>query len=285
VTVAGSARRDAAERTHWGEAVGRAGVFACAGVLATANALADRIIGPSDSPMILRILDLGGISAVIWFAMFAALIIGFQADREPLRKSDWPILLIVLACTLVPVTWVARAALVLCAAYLFVTSRPREPTRRAALVLLALTGTLVWGPLIMSLFAGPVLSLDAHIAGWVIGSPVNANMVKFVASDRIYIIAMGCSSIHNMSLAIVLWCTAVALFDLKVDWRLLLVGAAMMGVTFVLNVARLSAIGRFPDYFDFLHMGAGAVLFGWAALIGMALLAGLGVNNALARQR
>ena len=91
--------------------------------------------------------------------------------------------------------------------------------------------------------------------------------------------------IHNMSLAIVLWCTAVALFNLKVDWRLLLVGAAMMGVTFVLNVARLSAIGRFPDYFDFLHMGAGAVLFGWAALIGMALLAGLGVNNALARQR
>jgi exosortase/archaeosortase family protein len=153
------------------------------------------------------------------------------------------------------------------------------------LVLLALTGTLVWGPLIMSLFAGPVLSLDAHIAGWVIGSPVTANMVKFVASDRIYIIAMGCSSIHNMSLAIVLWCTAVALFDLKVDWRLLLVGAAMMGLTFVLNVARLSAIGRFPDYFDFLHMGGGAVLFGWAALIGMALLAGLGVNNALARQR
>jgi hypothetical protein len=53
---------------------------------------------------------------------------------------------------------------------------------------------------------------------------------------------------------------------------------------FGLNVARLSILGLFPEHFDILHTGAGALLFGWAGLIGAAILAGLGVTNAAARQ-
>jgi exosortase/archaeosortase family protein len=282
VTTAGSARQNPAERTYWPEHIGRAAIFAGVGVIATVNALADQIIA-FDGNLILQILDLGGISAVIWFALYAALKIGIEDEGELLRRTDVPVLLTILVSCFIPVAAAARAGELLCAVYSFATSRLGSPTRRVALVLLALTGTLVWGPLILTLCASPILSLDAHITGWVIGSPVTANMVHFAGSDRIYIIAMACSSIHNISLAILLWCTAVALFDLKVDGRLVLVCAGMIGLTFALNISRLSLIGLFPDHFDILHRGTGAVLFGWLEVIGMALLAGLGASIAAAR--
>lgn len=284
MTVVRSARRVPAERTYWPEDIGRAGIFAGAGVIATINALADQIVA-SDASLIVRILDLGGVSAVIWFALYAALKIGLEAGDEPLRKADVPVLLAILASCFIPVTVAARAGVLLCAFYLFATTRSDAPDRRVALVLLALTGTLVWGPLILTLLAAPILSLDAHITGWIIGSPVTANMVQFAGTDRIYIVAIACSSIHNISLAIVLWCTAVALFDLKVDGRLLLICAGMMVLMFALNIVRLSLMGLFPDHFYFLHAGAGGLLFGWLEVIAMALLAGLGVSNAVARPR
>ena len=97
-------------------------------------------------------------------------------------------------------------------------------------------------------------------------------------------IAKGCSSVHNISLAIVLWCTAVALFDLRIDARLIAFGVAMIVLMFGLNILRLSLIGLFPEHFEFLHSGDGAVVFGWVGLIGMAILAGLGTHDALRRR-
>jgi exosortase/archaeosortase family protein len=282
VTTASSARRALAERTYWPENINRAGIFAAAGVIATLNALADQIVA-FDAGLIIRIVDLGGISAVIWFALYAALKIGLEAGDEPPRKADVPVLLAILVSCFIPVTVAARGGVLLCACYFFATTRPDAPGRRVALVLLALTGTLVWGPLVLTLLAAPILSLDAHITGWLIGSPVTANMVQFAGTDRIYIVATACSSIHNISLALVLWCTAVALFDLKVDGRLLLIGAGMIALMFALNIVRLSLMGLFPDHFDFLHAGAGDLLFGWLEVIAMAILAGLGVSNAVAR--
>ena len=77
----------------------------------------------------------------------------------------------------------------------------------------------------------------------------------------------------------------MALLELKVDVSLLLICAGMMFLMFSLNIARLSLMGLFPDHFYFLHAGAGGLLFGWFEVIAMALLAGLGVGNAVARPR
>jgi hypothetical protein len=54
--------------------VSRASLFACAGVLAALNAQASQIIATLGGPTAAAALfTLGGISAVIWFAMYAAL--------------------------------------------------------------------------------------------------------------------------------------------------------------------------------------------------------------------
>jgi exosortase/archaeosortase family protein len=253
--------------------------------LAAINALAGTIIAAFvHAPLIGVVANLAGISAVIWFAIWAALKIGWDAPADRFRRWDMPVLLLVVATAMVPVSDAARAGLVICAFYAFATTRAGEPGRRVALLLVALTGTLVWGPLLLNVFSRPLLALDAHIVGGTIGSAVHGNVVATVDRADLMVVGKACSSIHNISLAIVLWCTTVALFDLPLDRRLVTFGGAMVGLMFALNIARLCAIGLFPADYEFLHMGTGAALFGWAGLMGIGMLAVLGAHDALARR-
>lgn len=284
MTVLGDSRFPT-KRTKNSTKIGRAAAFAGAGVLAAINAIAGAVIGAiRHEPLIIQIANLAGVSAVVWFAIYVALKIGWEAPPEKLRKADWLALALTVASAMIPVSDVARAGLVICAVYAFATTRQGEPTRRVALVLVALTGTVVWGLLLLHVFAAPLVTLDAHIVARAIGSTAQGNIVRFINFDDSFVIGKGCSSVHNMSLAILLWCTGVALFDLRVDGRLLAFGAAMIALMFGLNIARLSTIGIFPDHFEFLHEGAGAALFSWVGLASMGTLALLGFHDALSRR-
>jgi len=265
--------------------LGRGSVFAAAGILAALNAEAGQILSTLtfQSP-VEAVTGLAGISAVIWVAMVAAWKIGSEEPRR-LRGRDTVVISIVVALAFLPVSFAAQAGLLLCGLYLFATSPRRAPARRTALVLLALTGPLIWGRILLNLFAGPILSLDAHIVGAVIGTHVDGNIFLAPSGRGRFVIGDLCSSVHNMSLAIVLWTTAAMLFKIRIDSRYVAVGVAMAGFMFALNIVRLAAIGLFPEDFAYLHFGTGAALFGWAGLIGAALLAGWGVANAAARQR
>jgi len=264
----------------------RGSAFAAAGVLAALNAQADHIIldlswqSPLDA-----LINLGGISAVIWAAMAAAWKIGGEGNR-PLRGSaDVAILSIIIFFSFIPISYAAQAGLLLCACYLLGTAdRHDDAERRTALVLLALTGPLIWGRLLLRVFETPILALDARLVGATIGSSVDGNIVRFADGSGRFIIGDPCSSVHNMSLAIVLWTTAAMLFKIRIDRQYVMIGVAMAGLMFALNVVRLSILGLFPAHFDYLHVGGGAVLFGWAGLLGAALLAGKGIIDAAARQ-
>ena len=265
----------------------RGSAFTAAGVLAALNAQADHIIVDLSwqSPLH-ALLNLGGISAIMWAAMFAAWKIGGEASR-PLRSGvDTAVLAAVILFSFLPISYAAQSGLLLCAVYLVATAgADNNAERRAGLVLLALTGPLIWGRLLLRLFEAPILALDARLVGTAIGSHVDGNMVRFADGSGRFIIGDPCSSVHNMSLAIVLWTTAAMLFRIRIDRRYVMVGIAMAGLMFALNVVRLSILGLFPAHFDFLHDGGGALLFAWAGLIGAALLAGHGILHATARQR
>jgi hypothetical protein len=272
----------------------RAGAFAGAGVLAALNAQADQIIGALKFQSLDDVLfqsvvqvfgGLAGISAVMWLAMYAALKIGFEDQLDRLRPTDLYVLATVIFLSFVPISYAAQAGLLLCAAYLFATSRGGDPCRRVSLMLLALTGPLLWGRVVLQIFAVPILALDAHLVGAVTGTAVEGNTVRFAGENLRMMIAGPCSSVHNMSLAIVLWTAAAALFNVRVDRAYVVIGVAMVAWMFTLNVARLTSIALFPSHFVFLHHGLGATLFGWAGLIGAGFLAGMGVVRAAERQR
>jgi hypothetical protein len=265
--------------------VRRGPAFACAGVVAALNAQADQIINSLRYQSVdIAVATLGGVGAIIWIAMFAAVKIGFD-EKRTIGRIDLIVLLAVAGLSLLPVSLAAQAGLLLCGLYLLATSERGSPSRRISVVLLALTGPLIWGRIFLHVFAMPILALDANLVGWMIGSPVNGNTVEFMGASGKFLVGTPCSSVHNISLAIVLWATAAALFDLRIDRRYVLVGLAMAGWMFALNIARLVAVGLFPAHFHFLHVGAGAELFGWAGLIGAAAIAARGVIGAVARQR
>lgn len=264
----------------------RAGLFACVGVLAALNAQAGQLLNDlTFQNSLVGLANLAGISGVIWFALYAALAIGLNSRDSALRSRDGVVLILAVVFSIVPFATAAKVALELCALYLLVTSRGDDSSKRVAIILLGLTGPLVWGRLLLETFAMPLLSLDARLVGTAIGSPVHGNIVQFANSQKQFLIGMPCSSVHNISLAIVLWTTAAALFRVRFDARFVGCGLAMIVLMFGLNILRLSFIGRFPASFVFLHDGFGADLFAWAGLLGAGALAFLGVSNAVARQK
>ena len=266
--------------------VRRTAAFACAGVLCALNAQADQITNALtwQSP-IEAITTLGGIAAVVWMAMYAALKLGFEDRALRLRRADPLVLAAVTALSLLPISYAAQAGLLLCGGYLFRSSRAGGAARRVSLILLALTGPLIWGRLFLQLFATQVLWVDAHLAAAVAGTGVQGNAVQFANTGKSYLVGAPCSSVHNMSLAVVLWTTAAALFNLRVDRAYVATGIGMAALMFGLNIVRLALMALFPASFDWLHTGAGADLFGWAGLIGAAMLAAWGVTSAAQRQR
>lgn len=264
----------------------RSAAFAAAGVLAALNAQAAQILSALHyNSTIDSIMGLAGISAVVWTAMYAALRIGLDQSDGRLRGADAAILSAVIALSFLPVSLAAKFGLLLCGIYLFISSAPSGSSRRVALILLALTGPLLWGRLLLQLFAVPILSLDARLVGLVTGTEVAGNTVRFGGQHGRMLIGDACSSVHNISLALVLWTTAAVLFRIRIDRRYLAVGALMMIWMFLLNIARLATIGLRPEDYIYLHNGAGAAMFGWAGLIGVAAIAGVGVVHAADRQQ
>jgi len=264
----------------------RSGVFACAGVLAALNAQADQIINAlTYEPLLTAVASLGGVSAVIWIAMYVALNVGCEDDSAATTGIDSIVVACVVALSFLPVSYAAQMGLVLCASYLLLTSNAGSVSRGVSILLLALTGPLLWGRILLHVLAAPLLSLDAHLVALTIGTKVEGNTVQFAGSATPFLIAGPCSSLHNMSLAVVLWSTAGVLFRVRLDARFAAWGLAMAGWMFLVNVARLAAIGLYPAHFHSLHEGLGADLFGWAGLLGAGALAAIGVSSAVARQR
>ena len=139
--------------------------------------------------------------------------------------------------------------------------------------------------MILTLFAPVLLALDGHIVGALAGTEAMGTTVGFVGNGAHFIIGGPCSSVHKLSLAILLWSSIVALLDLRIDRPLIVAGVAGVAAMFALNIVRLTAIAYFPANFDSLHLGTGATLFSWAGLLLAGLIVGGGAYAAIDRQR
>lgn len=252
-------------------------------MFASVNALADTILGSlRANGLIDAIVSLAGVSAVLWFGLFAALRVAAEPGASAWRRGDRILLCSAGLCALFPAAWMASVGVFLLGAYLALTAQDGR-ARRVALVLLALSGTLLWGKIVLLAFAPVVLAADGQVVGALVGTGAQGNLVGFVGGGQ-FVIGGPCSSVHNISLALLLWSCVVALLDLAIDRRLILVGVAAMAAMYVLNLARLSAIAVFPTHFEWLHLGTGAALFGWAGLLLAGLVIGAGAYDALARR-
>ena len=266
-------------------ATGRAPLFAALFVLAAINGVYFTLVES------VRTLGWGGafvnffsVSAIVWIALVAIWQLARDAPSSALTRRDIVVFTTGLALCFLPSGWEARLALLLTSIYLWWASNPRTPERRIAIIAASLTVPLVWGRLALHFLAPELLGFDAMMAGLIIGHEVQGNTVAFAPgaladAGKRMVIFTGCSSFTNLSLTAVVTALVTQMFDLPGRWRLLVFVVALAASTLVINLVRLAAIASFPDHFDWLHVGTGATLFGYAGLIAMGGIAVVAAHN------
>lgn len=262
----GSLGRD---RVHWLVLV--ALVAACNGAAAPLFLAVER------QGVLAALLNTLGLSPIFWFVMFAAGVIAFEAGPESaLRRADWAVLAVVFILALVPVVSAGSAAVLLGGLWLVASSRADSRGRRAGIVLLALTTSLIWGHLFLALLGDRIVSVDGRFVAWLAGTEAQGNLVGFSDGGKPMMIAYGCSSLHNLTMAIQFWVAITQLFRIPVSRNSLLVLAVAIFGNVLVNGVRLATIAHNREAFDYWHTGGGGTLFAWAAVVTVAVIVMLG---------
>ena len=247
-------------------------LFASLTTLLLLNALAPMAI----QDIALRGLAVSGlnffaISVVFPIAAYAIWAIAHNAPAAPVRRTDWAVGAIVLVMAVVPIHLAAKAALVPLSAYMLATAKRNDVTFRIGFIGAALTGALVWGALLLTAFAKPILAIDAAIVQTLTGVAVDGNVLSIgqrpgVAFDKIIILG-ACSSLRNISQVIILWASLVQLFEVRVTARVVAAGLLAIASTVLVNAIRISLIVAYPQHLEFIHHGIGSSLLGLVALV------------------
>ena len=213
-------------------------------------------------------------SPVLWLAMIAAAVIAFAQGREPepLRRGDGAIVLAGLVAALLPMPRAGALMVAAIGACLVLTALAGSRAWRAGVVLSALAGTLVWGHFVLALVGRFVLPIDGALAG-LFGQVVQTgNVLRFPDSNETMVIADGCSSLHNVTVALLLWATLTQLLEIRLSRASLGVCLAAILANVAVNVVRLVTLVHHRAAFDYWHSGGGGALFAWAGLTASAVI-------------
>lgn len=231
-------------------------------------------------------LRLFNVSVLVWFALYAAWSIARQANAGAgqWHRGDEVVLGATLLASLLPFPLAAALAGFAAPLWLYRTSPAGSAERRAALVLAAIGAQLLFGRLFLLLFGQAVLRADTLIVSWAASADAVGNMLTRADGSNV-IVSSGCSSVHNISLALLGWVALAQLLGLRADRRLLGWVALSLVAMVLLNAGRIVALVWYPQHFDMLHHGTGGAMFGWAGLFAFALIAGYGAIDAADRAR
>ncbi|ANY82247.1 hypothetical protein BB934_28345 (plasmid) [Microvirga ossetica] len=247
--------------------VSRNELFAGLAVVGFANGISERVShAVADIGIVAALVSTFDISAIVWVAWGLSLVILLRSPMQPVRRSDWLVAsgaLLAFLGPVAPLSWLALAAL---AIYLLRTSPHSSLFHRGAWILLTLTVPMFWSRLLFAILSDTILQGDALLVGWLVGTPRSGNAIQLADGSGYLWIAPACSSLANVSLAILCWVTvnkgmgrSSSLWD--VGWIVLACAAVV-----AINVTRISLIGFYPAYFDLLHGPVGATVASWLTL-------------------
>ncbi len=209
-----------------------------------------------------------------WYAVFR-----LPLESESKRSSTRLDVTVAAALCLVsgmPMDAVLWSAATAVAIYFFATSADNPKLRAAATILGALAVQAFWGRGLFNLFAADLLRADAAVVGAVVaamheGVTRHDNVILLASGHGIEVLS-GCSSFHNVSLALLCWVTVTKLNRPRLLRRDFLIGGIVCATMILLNEARLYAMALGPDGFHFWHDGFGATVFVFGASLTALLL-------------
>jgi len=215
-----------------------------------------------------------------WYAVFRLLASG---DPVPPRHSDLPVAATLCLVILLPTSrmvWVSAAGV---GAYLCLFSAGDRNFRAAGTVLIALSVQEFWGHILFNFVALPVLLVETAVVGTLLevtqaGISWQGNAISGEDGHGIMIYT-GCSSFHNLSLALLCWATVSRLRDQNWQKRhfttLLVVTISMI----LLNTSRLYLMALSDNHFKYWHDGAGAEIFAVGASVTILLISLYGTKS------
>jgi exosortase/archaeosortase family protein len=228
------------------------------------------------------IFELFGISAIVWLALAAALTLLWRRTGSGAACGwDWVVAGAVLLAALAPSGAAGAAGLTLLALYMIATTPAGSPERGAGFICLAMAGSLLWGRVLLAMFSGPLLGLDASLVGWLFGARRVANVVSFVDGSGRIVVAPGCSSWQGMSLALLFWLTVNEYYRVPFGWRAVGWCAAALAATIAVNVARMGAMILYPTHIAAIHHGWGWHFFMWTTLVAVVGICLWGARDAI----
>lgn len=245
--------------------VDRGLLFAGLTFIGFANGISHRVVAAvRDNPeqAFLTTFDIG---AVAWIALFASIYLIARTGGGTASRTDLMAAGAALLAFLTPAAPFAWIALTCTAPYVALTSPKHSPQRRGAWILLALTVPLFWSRAAFALASDGLLRIDAVLASLLLGTPSRGNSIAFLDGWGYFWVAPPCSSLANVSLALLCWVLMTQALDRRDTGRLhglrycLLACAAVVAI----NVLRLVLTGISHRNYEILHGSLGSLAFGW----------------------
>jgi exosortase/archaeosortase family protein len=219
---------------------------------------------------------------IYWLACYAALYRLYLSDGAA-RATRLDLLLLlatgvaILLSSLLPYRLAIGLIATVVAGYLLVTHGGDRNLKAAGAVLLALSGQLVWGPVLFQFFTPELLRADAAVVGEILTS-LRPDIVwtgtSFLGADGHSIALVGaCSSFNNVSTA-VLACATVAMLT-RTEWlrRDIAAMAVACAAMILINAGRICLLAWSGESYQFWHDGAGVQILGIAETLVVLLIA------------
>lgn len=208
----------------------------------------DAFAGTFDVSVIVIVACIAGISLVL-------------ADKGRASRSDIVVALVLSLMIALPIGAMSWVAVAMLSVYLLAQRQDEpQPQHRGAVILLAATVPMLWSRLVFDLFANFILSVDAALVSKVLGTQRSGNMVQFADHSGTLVIFSSCSSLANVSLALLCWVTISEAVGHRrraedVFWCLLACACVV-----AVNVLRISIMGLSSAKYQMLHSQPAEIL-------------------------
>ena len=260
-----------------GRALSRRDIFIWAAVILFLNQLfgvAKEMPAASLVALVTDLLAVGIFQYLAWYAVFRLL--GSSDPAPAARLRDFVVTAVLCLLVFLPssrVIWVAATGI---AIYLWLSDAGDPKLRAAGIVLAALSVQELWGHVFFNLIASHVLRAEAAAVGTMLeavrSGTVWQDTVIMGPDGHGVVIISGCSSFHNVSLALLCWVTFSRLQRQNWQVRDFVIGSAI-GITMILfNMARLILMAWNIELYHYWHNGIGTEIFGIGASLTILLM-------------
>lgn len=249
-------------------------------VVTLANAMVPEVIrGVMSDGVFYAILNTFEISAIVWLAIFMAVSYASTGLETRVTPSDRLVVSSLFVACLLPIgpgLWVCISGF---AIYLILRSGTDVMSRRAGWVIFAITVPMFWSKRLFNLLSEYFLAADAALVSLITGTQRVSNLVSIPNGSGFLQIAAPCSSMANVSLAILCWILFTQSSGIRWQRRNVLFCALACSTVVAINVTRISLIGFFPHQYELLHGPVGTTVSSWLTIIAVLLVCYFGVGR------